>query len=68
MPFAGRSVMDQKQEFVRLALLDGSNISALCARYGIGRTCGYKLIGRYLAQGEPGLAERSRRAAGLAAA
>jgi transposase len=53
--------MDLRLEFVRLALLDGANISGLCRRFGIGRTCGYKLIARYRAQGEAGLAEQSRR-------
>lgn len=61
MGFAGRSVMDQKQEFVRLALMEGANVSALCARYGIGRSCAYKLLSRYRAEGLAGLAERSRR-------
>ena len=33
----------------------------LCRRFGIGRTCGPQLIARYRAEGEDGLAERSRR-------
>lgn len=61
MPFEDIGVMDQKEEFVRLALMEGANVSALCARYGIGRTCGHKLIGRYREEGFAGLAERSRR-------
>ncbi|WP_430515895.1 helix-turn-helix domain-containing protein, partial [Mesorhizobium loti] len=63
MPFEARSVMNQKEEFVRLALAPGANVSALCRRFGIGRTCGHKLIARFRAQGESGLAERSRRPA-----
>ncbi|MER9749434.1 helix-turn-helix domain-containing protein, partial [Mesorhizobium sp. M0140] len=55
--------MDGKLEFVRLAVQDGSNVSALCRRFGIGRTCGHKLIARYRAYGEAGLAEQSRRPA-----
>ncbi|MER9726618.1 MULTISPECIES: helix-turn-helix domain-containing protein [unclassified Mesorhizobium] len=52
--------MMQKEEFVRLALAEGANVSALCQPFGIGRTCGYKLIGRFRAEGVAGLAERSR--------
>ncbi|TIN90285.1 MAG: IS481 family transposase [Mesorhizobium sp.] len=63
MPFGDTSVMDGKLEFVRLAAQDGSNVSALCRRFGIGRTCGHKLIARYRAHGEAGLAEQSRRPA-----
>lgn len=61
MPFEGRSVMDEKQEFVRFALMEGANVSALCARYGIGRTCAHKLLSRYRSEGLAGLTERSRR-------
>jgi transposase InsO family protein len=53
--------MSQKLEFVMLASGEGANISALCARFGIGRSCGYKLLGRYRAFGIAGLEERSRR-------
>jgi transposase InsO family protein len=60
MPFKDTSAMKQKLEFVRLATAAGANVSALCLRFGIGRTSAHKLIGRYLAEGEEGLAERSR--------
>jgi transposase InsO family protein len=60
MPFGNRSVMEQKLEFVRLASAAGANVSALCRRFGIGRTLAYKLIARYRAEGDAGLAERSR--------
>ena len=60
MPFGNRSVMEQKLEFVRLASAAGANVSALCRRFGIGRTLAYKLITRYRAEGDAGLAERSR--------
>lgn len=63
MPFGSTSVMDRKLEFVRLAAQDGANVALLCRRFGIGRTCGYKLIARYGAQGAAGLDERSRRPA-----
>lgn len=53
--------MSQKEEFVRLALSPGANVSALCRRFGIGRTCGHKLIARFGSEGAGGLVERSRR-------
>ena len=53
--------MDQREEFVRLALADGANRSELCRRFGISRDKGYKWLRRYRA-GEPAsLADRSRR-------
>lgn len=61
MAFTGLSAMDQKREFVRLALAEGANRSALCERFGVSRTLGYRLLARYEAQGEAGLEERSRR-------
>lgn len=61
MPFEDRSAMSQKLEFVRLALAEGANVSALCRRFGIGRTCGHKLLARYRSEGDAGLEPRSRR-------
>lgn len=61
MAIRERSAMSQKLEFVTLALREGSNVTALCERYGIGRTLGYKLLGRYREAGIAGLEERSRR-------
>jgi transposase InsO family protein len=61
MPFKEKSKMAVKIEFVREALLEGANVSALCKRDGIGRTLAYKLMKRYLASGEAGLCELSRR-------
>jgi transposase InsO family protein len=61
MPFREKSAMSQKLEFVTLALAEGANVSALCARFGIGRTCGHKLLKRFAAEGAAGLEEKSRR-------
>jgi transposase InsO family protein len=61
MPFGDNSAMKQKLEFVRLAGAAGANVSALCRRFGIGRTLAHKLIVRYQAEGDAGLVERSRR-------
>jgi transposase InsO family protein len=61
MPFRERSIMDQKAEFVRLAEQEGCSFRALCERFGISRPTGYKWLARARAEGEAGLAERSRR-------
>jgi transposase InsO family protein len=53
--------MDLKLEFVRLAQGEGANRRELCKRFGISATLGYRLLSRHAAQGEAGLAERSRR-------
>jgi len=61
MPFTGVSAMDFKLEFVRLAQAEGANRRELCRRFGVSPTLGYRLLSRYAAQGEAGLAEQSRR-------
>lgn len=53
--------MDRKKEFVRLALTEGANRRELFRRFGVSPTLGYRLMGRYLAEGDAGLIERSRR-------
>jgi transposase InsO family protein len=52
--------MEQRQEFVRLALLEGSNRRELCRRFGISPQTGYKWLRRWEA-GETDLSEHSRR-------
>ncbi len=47
MAFLGRSADEQKLEFVRLAAAEEVPFAALCLRFGIGRTCGYKWLGQY---------------------
>ncbi len=56
-----RSAMDQREEFVKLALQPGANRTELSRRFGVARGNGYKWLKRYLAEGRAGLAERSRR-------
>lgn len=63
MPWQELSVMRQREEFVRLAMADGANVSELCRRFGISRAKGYKWLGRYRSEGRAGLADRSRRPA-----
>ena len=60
MPWAEVSVMDQRREFIGLAMQEGANRRELCDRFGISRDIGYKWLGRWLA-GDRELADRSRR-------
>jgi transposase InsO family protein len=55
--------MEQRQEFVRLALVEGANHRELCRRFGISPAVGYKWIERFKA-GDEALADRSRRPCG----
>jgi len=59
MPWHEVSVVDQRREFVRLAMQSGANRRELCRRFGIHPDTGYKWLGRW--QAEQGLADRSRR-------
>jgi transposase InsO family protein len=61
MPFPECSVMSSREEFVRLALAEGSNIRELCRRFGVSSSIAYKWINRYGQEGRSGLADRSRR-------
>src|SRR4051794_18592185 len=61
MPWKEVSIMSKREEFVRLALQEGANISELCRRFNISRPTGYKMLTRYASQGRAGLADRSRR-------
>src|SRR5256885_4231855 len=59
MPWREVSVMNQRREFVQLAMQDGVNRRELCRRFGIHPETGYKWLGRWMAAEE--LADRSRR-------
>lgn len=61
MPWTVCDAMSVRREFVALAGVEGANMSELCRRFGISRRVGYKWLGRYEADGEAGLADRSRR-------
>lgn len=61
MPFEGRGVDAVRREFAELASREGANLSELCRRYGVSRPTGRLWRDRFLARGEVGLAERSRR-------
>ena len=61
MPWRERSIMDQREEFVMLALAASANKRELCRRFGISRSKGYKWLDRYASEGRAGLADRPRR-------
>jgi transposase InsO family protein len=61
MPWREWSIMDQREELVRLALQPGANRSELFRRFGISRNNGYKWLKRFAVEGGVGLADRSRR-------
>jgi putative transposase len=61
MPWKECHSMDLRREFVLAAVARGANVAQLCRDFGISRTNGYKWIRRYKDEGEPGLADRSRR-------
>jgi transposase InsO family protein len=60
MPWEEQSVPMLREEFVRLALHEGSNKQELCRRFGISRKTGYKMLARFSAEGRAGLEDRSR--------
>ena len=59
MPWKKVSIMDQRREFVELAMQEGANVRELCRRFGIHPDTGYKWLGRWTSGEE--LADRSRR-------
>jgi transposase InsO family protein len=63
MPFLERSIMVQREEFVRLASQPDCNHAELCRRYGISRRTGYKWLERYRSVERDAfwMADRSRR-------
>jgi len=60
MPWCEVSVMDQRREFVRLAMQESANRRELCRRFAISPDVGYKWLARWKA-GDRELADRSRR-------
>jgi transposase InsO family protein len=60
MPWREVSIMDQRREFVRLAMQEVVNRRELCKRFGISPDTGYRWLARHLA-GDAELIDRSRR-------
>ena len=61
MPWSQTTPMDQKTQFIADYLRKSFSFTELCARYGVSRETGYRLVERYVEQGPAGLQERSRR-------
>lgn len=61
MPWKEVDAMSLKKEFILLANREDANISALCNRFGITRSTGYKWLKRYNELGSEGLGERPRK-------
>ncbi len=59
MPWREVSVMDQRREFVRLAMQEGANRRELCRRFNIHPDTGYKWLARW--QADQNVDDRSRR-------
>jgi transposase InsO family protein len=64
MPFKECSLVDQREEFCRLAVTAGANMRELCRRWGVSPQTGYKWRGLYVLAGREGLSDRSRRPRG----
>lgn len=61
MPWKCQSVMDNRIEFVRLALTGEVSVSELCRRFGVSRQTGHACLRRYHEDGFGALAPRSSR-------
>ncbi|MDE1181120.1 IS481 family transposase [Paraburkholderia sp.] len=61
MPWNVKDTMSLRQEFVCLAIQHSLPFSELCRRFNISRQTGYKWLERHRAEGDDGLADRSRR-------
>jgi len=60
MPWKELSIVSHRNEFVRLASLEGANVRELCRRFEVSPTTAYKWLDRYRAEGTAGLSDRSR--------
>src|SRR3990172_10833501 len=61
MPWKAVSAMLLRSEFVRLAMIESTNIRSLCRRYEISPKTAYKWLDRCRDGGLDALADRSRR-------
>jgi transposase InsO family protein len=60
MPWQEKSIMDQKEEFIKRAMDQREPFSNICEEFGISRTLGYDLLRRYKAEGREGLLPRNK--------
>jgi transposase len=63
MPWAERSVVKLRREFVLKWLAKEMSMTELCREYGISRKTGYKWLERFRVSGLDGLVDESRRPA-----
>jgi transposase InsO family protein len=61
MPWAERSIVSIRREFVLKALSKEAPITELCRQYGVSRKTGYKWVQRFRQLGVDGLEDQSRR-------
>lgn len=59
MPWLETAPMEQRERFIADRLRAPYSMTELCARYGVSRKTGYKWLGRFAAEGERGLEDRS---------
>lgn len=60
MPWRARTALEERKQFIEEWHLHEEGFAELCRRYGISRQTGYKWLDRFEAEGEFGLADRSR--------
>jgi transposase len=60
MPWKETCMSDEKLRFIAAYVADEEPMTALCARFGISRDTGYRLVARYRTAGLAGLAAQSR--------
>ena len=61
MPWAERSIVNIRREFVLRVLAKEAPMTELCRQYGISRKTGYKWLARFEERGIEGLVDESRR-------
>ena len=60
MPWKDATVVDERKAFLTAWKKGEVSFSALCRYFNISRPTGYKWLGRFAEEGDPGLADRSR--------
>lgn len=60
MPWQQTDRVNERLKFVAAAQTSSESMTELCARFGISRKTGYKILKRYESEGARGLADRSR--------
>lgn len=61
MPWRDVLMVDQRREFLRLALTGELPVAELCRRFGISRDSGHRLLRRHAELGDGALVAASRR-------